>query len=262
MIRRIGLAVALIVIAVPVAAQSNDLPPVDAAEQREIAQQILAELGYQNEIFNPPNSGASDANQTPPNASENSNTSGQTSSDPAQQTENQGASDATTQSPNDPPASAQPPASTTASVASRILQFLGIALVIVALGAVIWNLVGRRVAEAERAPKKIKNLSRPDRPIAKTLEQTADGAAAAGDYERAIRLRFQAGLIRLEKVGVLEYHEQLTTGHVADLLNNGRFDGIAKSFDAIAYGARTADVDDYQHAAQTWPIVISEAGKR
>ena len=265
--RRIGLAVALIMIAVPVAAQSNDLPPVDANEQREIAQQILTELGYQNGTFDSPANGASDASSTPSDSAGNSNTSGQSTSDSSGQATSGGSADNTdnTASSNPPPSQTPPPAQSpdgeTASAGARVLQILGIAVVIVALGALIWHLVGQRVAEAERSPKKTKKAL-PDRHLPKDLEQVADNAAAAGDYEGAIRIRFQAGLIRLEKAGVLEYQEQLTSGHVAGLLHNDQFDGIAESFDAVAYGARTANADDYQHAAQTWPIVISEAGKR
>ena len=270
MMHRIGLAVALIMMAVPVAAQSNDLPPVDANEQREIAQQILTELGYQNGTFDSPANGASDASSTPSDSRANSNTSGQSTSDSSEQATTGGSADndnnTNDASSSPPPVQTPPPAQSpdgkTASAGARVLQILGIAVVIVALGALIWHLVGQRVAEAERAPKRTKALTRPDRPKPKTLEQTADSAAEAGDYERAIRLRFQAGLIRLETQGVLEYQETLTTGHVAGLLESDRFDGIAESFDAVAYGARAASVDDYQHAAQTWPIVISEAGKR
>ena len=48
------------------------------------------------------------------------------------------------------------------------------------------------------------------------LERDADRAAAAGEWETAVRLRFRAGLLRLDARELIEYRPSLTTGEVAD----------------------------------------------
>lgn len=94
------------------------------------------------------------------------------------------------------------------------------------------------------------------------LERSADEAEAAGDLERAIRLRFRAGLLRLDRVRALEYTPSLTTGQAARILRSPTFDALGRSFDEIAYGRRPARSTDVEIARTQWPRVLAEMTAR
>lgn len=47
------------------------------------------------------------------------------------------------------------------------------------------------------------------------LERAAEEAEREGDWEHAVRLRFRAGLLRLDRRRILDYRPSLTTGEVA-----------------------------------------------
>ena len=54
------------------------------------------------------------------------------------------------------------------------------------------------------------------------LERAAEAAERDGEWERAVRLRFRAGLLRLDRRKVLVYRPSLTTGEVARALEGAR----------------------------------------
>lgn len=216
---------------------AQELPPVDADEQREIAREILEEIGYT--FDEPSSSGAPE--QTP------ASDSGETQVQPLE-------------SANVPPPQPSADGFSLGPFNNPVISIVALTALGAVAAYVIWMLVRRRVSAVQSSHKKSATTKMTaTRPEPLTLEQVADEAARAGDFERAIRLRFQAGLLRLEKQGVLAYHETLTTGDVSDVLHNPRFSVIATSFDAVAYGNRPAGLDEYQSAADTWPIVLQEA---
>jgi hypothetical protein len=94
------------------------------------------------------------------------------------------------------------------------------------------------------------------------LEREADAAAAAGDLERAIRLRFRAGLLRLGARHTIEYRPSLTTSEVRVLLGNATFDQLARTFEEVAYGGAPASAPDVETARTAWPKVIEETVRR
>jgi hypothetical protein len=93
------------------------------------------------------------------------------------------------------------------------------------------------------------------------LEREAVDAERAGDLDHAVRLRFVAGLVRLDRAGVLAYQPSLTTGQLRRRLRSGSFADLAVAFDEIAYGGRRAGAPDVEAARQGWPRVLQEAGR-
>jgi hypothetical protein len=94
------------------------------------------------------------------------------------------------------------------------------------------------------------------------LEREADDAERAGDLERAVRLRFRAGLLRLGDRGAIDYRPSLTTSEVRGLLGSETFERLAETFDEVAYGGQRAEPPDIAAARTGWPRVVSEgAGK-
>lgn len=136
--------------------------------------------------------------------------------------------------------------------------WLLLALVVVALAV----LIGRQAVRRRSALAGTPVASRPDAERPRDLERAADAAEAAGRWEEAVRLRFRAGLLRLDERRVLEYRPSLTTGEVADALRLEPFERIGSRFDAIAYGGRDASSDDAGAARADWAEVLSTAGRR
>ena len=91
------------------------------------------------------------------------------------------------------------------------------------------------------------------------LERDAAVAEAAGALDRAIRFRFRAGLLRLDRAGAISYRPSLTSSQVARSLRSRDFEELAATFDAIAYGGRPADATDVADARERWPRVLTEA---
>lgn len=136
--------------------------------------------------------------------------------------------------------------------------FVAVILVLAFMGIV--QLVRRRgravLAERERSRGRQQRLD------ADALDHQAVEAEAAGDFERAVRLRFVAGLVRLDRAGVLRYQPALTSGQLTQVLESSTFDELATSFDEIVYGGRPATVDDVASARAGWPRVMAGVGKR
>jgi hypothetical protein len=71
-----------------------------------------------------------------------------------------------------------------------------------------------------------------------------------------VRLRFRAGLLRLDRRHVIEYRQSLTTGEVARAVRSRAFTEVGERFDAIAYGGRRAERQDAEHARRGWAEVL------
>lgn len=91
------------------------------------------------------------------------------------------------------------------------------------------------------------------------LEREAEVAAGAGDLDHAVRLRFVAGVLRLDRAGVITYRASLTTGQLRARLASGSFAELAAAFDEIAYGGRPACEADVRASTEVWPRVLAEA---
>ncbi|HEX6382444.1 MAG TPA: DUF4129 domain-containing protein [Acidimicrobiia bacterium] len=91
------------------------------------------------------------------------------------------------------------------------------------------------------------------------LERRADDAERRGDLGTALRLRFLAGLARLDDAGVVRFRPGLTNTAVSRTLRSRDFDGLANDFDEVAYGGRPATTDDVSTARSIWPAVVATA---
>ena len=108
-----------------------------------------------------------------------------------------------------------------------------------------------------RAAPRAHARRRRDDPAA--LEREADRAAAAGEWDTAVRLRFRAGLLRLDARRLIEYRPSLTTGEVAAAIVSPAFERVGADFDAIAYGGAAARRGRRGASREGWQRVLSEA---
>jgi hypothetical protein len=130
-------------------------------------------------------------------------------------------------------------------------------LVILAAAGLSRISINRRAAAAARAAR----AEEREREDPRELERAADRADAAGEWERAVRLRFRAGLLRLDARHVLEYRSSLTTGEVAAALSLPAFHRVGSDFDAIAYGGREAHEQDARASREGWERVLEQVGQ-
>ncbi len=91
----------------------------------------------------------------------------------------------------------------------------------------------------------------------RALDRRADAAEAAGDLEAALRLRFRAGLLRLDERGAIEFRPSISTYEVRRALHSEDFDALAATFDDVVYGGRPPEDEDLAAARERWPAVVS-----
>jgi hypothetical protein len=132
------------------------------------------------------------------------------------------------------------------------------ALVLLAAGTITSTTIRRRALAIERR----RTAAAPEAENPAALERAADEAERDGDWERAVRLRFRAGLLRLDRRRVLTYRPSLTTGEVARAVGVPSFADVGARFDEIAYGGRTAEREDAEAARSGWKTVLEQAVPR
>jgi hypothetical protein len=93
------------------------------------------------------------------------------------------------------------------------------------------------------------------------LETLADRSEEAGDLQAAVRLRFRAGVIRLEQTGVVVRGSTRTTREIGRLVMSPTFEGLAADLESIVYAGAVATADQVRDAKNGWPVVVEEAGK-
>lgn len=146
------------------------------------------------------------------------------------------------------------------STAGRFLFWTIITLVILIVAAVVTTrLVKRRAASLaidRAAVVTAQEVESPD-----ILERQAAAALAQRQHEEAIRLYYRAGLIRLGRRGVIQYEPSLTSGEVADIVQTAVFDHIARTFDGVAYGHRSANADQVAAARSDWDTLLAGGPK-
>jgi hypothetical protein len=130
--------------------------------------------------------------------------------------------------------------------------------VLLAAGTITGTSIRRRALAIERA----RAAALPEAEDPAALERAAERAEREGDYEHAVRLRFRAGLLRLDRRRVLVYRPSLTTGEVARAIHAPAFDEIGARFDEIAYGGRPAEAADAAAARRGWKDVLGQAAAR
>lgn len=137
-----------------------------------------------------------------------------------------------------------------------VLGLLLIGVVVLVSVLVARNLGARRAREVEERIRREHALARGTDPS--ELEEEADRAADAGDHAIAVRLRFRAGLLRLDERGRIRYRPGLTSSEIQDLLRSSDFEVLARRFDEIVYGGQKATSDDYQKALEGWTTLLGK----
>jgi hypothetical protein len=132
-----------------------------------------------------------------------------------------------------------------------------VALLAVALAAVLASRVVRRRA-AEAAGRARTAVTGPLDP--RRLERDADEAERRGELERALRLRFRAGLLRLQRAEAIPARDSLTSGEVARRLRSPDFERLAATFDEVVYGGRRPRRADLDSSRAAWSRVLETAG--
>jgi hypothetical protein len=129
------------------------------------------------------------------------------------------------------------------------------ALVAAAAAVVASRLVRRRSARTleELERRRSRSRLRPD-----DLERAADEAERRGELERALRLRFRAGLLRLDRARAISYRDSLTSGEIARQLGSEDFTRLAATFDEVVYGGRQPDQGDVKASRAAWARVLQE----
>jgi len=139
------------------------------------------------------------------------------------------------------------------------LGAVAVGAILIALIAAVTNVLGRRRTRGALARARAgRHASRED-PAA--LEARADAAEDAADYETAVRLRFRAGLLRLDDAGALELRPSLTAAAAARAIGTDDLRALARTFDEVAYGGRTPEAADAEYARVRWPQVLAAAAE-
>jgi hypothetical protein len=150
------------------------------------------------------------------------------------------------------------------SVLGKVPWELWLGLAVLAVALLVALLVRSRGRRAIRDKKRADGVSvapnAVDDPDA--LDREADAAEAAGDLDRAVRLRFRAGLLRLGRRGAIQYRSSVTTGEVRRTLRSNTFDDLALTFERVTYGGREASQPDVDTARREWPRVLTESAGR
>jgi hypothetical protein len=140
------------------------------------------------------------------------------------------------------------------------LPFVLVAAVV--LGISIWlatRSVRRRAAAGASAEEAAATAGEAD---AGSLERRADAAEQAGDYASAVRLRFRAGLLRLDERGAVAVTSSTTTREVARALRSRDFDLVAAGFDRVAYGDAEPEPADADLQRSGWRRILETTGRR
>lgn len=118
--------------------------------------------------------------------------------------------------------------------------------------------LGRRRRRASSEGSAVIDLKR-ERPA--DIERRAREAEERGEFATAIRLRFHAGLLRLDAVGALEWRASMTAGQVRRSLSLPQFDQVAVSYERVAYGASAPTDADVETSKTGWHRVLEEVGR-
>ncbi|HXQ76480.1 MAG TPA: hypothetical protein VN791_08295 [Acidimicrobiales bacterium] len=90
------------------------------------------------------------------------------------------------------------------------------------------------------------------------IERRAEMAESSGDHETAVRLRFRAGLLRLQRRGVIVNQDAQTDRQLSVTLHSPTFDALAGRHEMIVYAGDRATSVDAATARAAWPRVLEE----
>ena len=131
---------------------------------------------------------------------------------------------------------------------------------LLALGAITYRMLSRRRREGRPPAGGVGAQRSPAKP--EDLERAADEAERRGDGAQALRLRFRAGLLRLDAAGAIRLRSSLHTREVARALSSSAFDRLVADFEAAAYGGWRPEAAALRASRANWPNVVEESRRR
>jgi hypothetical protein len=149
-------------------------------------------------------------------------------------------------------------------VLDRVPLLVWLAVLAAVIAAVVGLVVRavRRHVEVAGVPSRPARRRAPQEDDPDVLERRADDAERRGELEHALRLRFRAGLLRLDGRGAIRWRPSITTGEVRRRLSSDRFDGLATRFEEVTYGEQPAAAPDLEDARAGWRRVLEEVDRR
>jgi Domain of unknown function (DUF4129) len=141
---------------------------------------------------------------------------------------------------------------------SEVSWLVWLALAVAVLLVVMW-LAARLVHQRGPAAPRVRTGSSVEEESADaaTLERLADAAERAGELERALRLRFRAGILRLVERRQLDDPEVVTTGSLARTYRSEPFSAGARAFEEVVYGRRAPTPEDVRRVREGWQAVLA-----
>lgn len=95
-----------------------------------------------------------------------------------------------------------------------------------------------------------------------TLDALAEKAHLDQDYKLSIRLRFKAGLTRLEKRGLIINQQSQTLLQLSEEIPSNTFRTLANDLTLIVYGNECATESLSNFSKLNWPSVLAEVDAR
>lgn len=94
------------------------------------------------------------------------------------------------------------------------------------------------------------------------VERQADAAEGQGDRAGAVRLRYEAGLLRLVRADRLVLRADTTARGAARQIELPVMDQLTADFEEIVYGDRTATSADSDRSREGWAEVLGTRSRR
>jgi hypothetical protein len=127
-----------------------------------------------------------------------------------------------------------------------------------ALGVAVGVLIVRRRARiSARETESASITTTTDDPD--DIDGRAAAAESAGDHETAVRLRFRAGLVRLQRSGIIVNQSAQTGRQLSATLRSPTFDALAGRHELIVYARDPATPADSTTAREAWARVLVES---
>jgi hypothetical protein len=143
-----------------------------------------------------------------------------------------------------------------AAVGGNVPAALILVALVVGLALVVSLTLGRRRADDMLRSASLERLIAEGGDPAQ-LERQSEEAAERGDHAAAIRLRFMAGLLRLDQQDRITFRAGTLNFEVSSTLGSETFDRLWAQFDEITYGDRPASAGDHLEAVRSWATLLT-----
>jgi hypothetical protein len=134
-----------------------------------------------------------------------------------------------------------------------------LAVLAIAVGALAGYVAFRRRTRVAQAANHQRAASPRQDPS--ELERLAEVAASANDFETAVRLWYQAGVLRLTLGGRITSGPTRTDAQLVRELPSRTLVDLANRHAQIVYGRQGATSDDAQRAREGWRVVVDESAR-